>query len=149
MIRWTGDEVLLEFESVVEAVRCGVVLGEAVSHLNDSLLPDRRIALRIGINLADIIVEGGEIFGDGVNIASRLQTLAQPGTIYISGAVYDQIVGKFDFDFVDLGPQNLKNIRKPIRVYRMDTDVAMRWAAAVGWVSSSDKIRNALEGGGA
>ena len=73
MIRWTGDEVLLEFESVVEAVCCAVALGEAVSQLNDSLRPDRRIALRIGINLADILVEGGEIFGDGVNIASRIK----------------------------------------------------------------------------
>jgi adenylate cyclase len=130
MIRWTGDEVLLEFESVVEAVCCAVALGEAVSQLNDSLRPDRRIALRIGINLADIMVEGGEIFGDGVNIASRIKALAEPGTIYISGAVYDRIAGKIDFDFFDLGPQNLKNISRPIRVYRMDADVAMRSAAA-------------------
>jgi adenylate cyclase len=130
MIRWTGDEVLLEFESAVEALRCAVALGEAVSNSNDSLLPDQRIALRIGKNLADIIVEGGEIFGDGVNIASRIEALAEPGTIYISAAVYDRIVGKIDFDFIDLGPQNLKNISKPIRVYRMDADVAMRWAAA-------------------
>jgi adenylate cyclase len=73
---------------------------------------------------------GGEIFGGGVNIASRIEALAEPGTIYISAAVYDRIVGKIDFDFIDLGPQNLKNISKPIRVYRMDADVAMRWAVA-------------------
>jgi adenylate cyclase len=130
IIRWTGDGIFLEFESVVEAVRCAVALGEAVSRLNEALLPDRRIALRIGINLDNIIVDDGDVFGDGVNIAARLEALAEPGSIYISGAVHDQVVGKVDFDFVDLGPQNLKNISRPIRVYRMEADVAMRSAAA-------------------
>jgi adenylate cyclase len=132
MITWTADGVFLEFESVVEAARCAVALGEAVSRLNEALLPDRRITLRIGINMDDIIVDDGDVFGDGVNIAARLEALAEPGSIYISGAVHDRIAGKVDFDFVDLGPQNLKNISRPIRVYRMDVDVAMSSAAAAG-----------------
>ena len=130
MIRWAGDEVLLKFDCVVAAVRCAIAFVEAVSRLNDSLPPDRRIAICIGINLTDIIVEGDEIFGDGVNIASRLKALAEPGTICISGAVHDRIVGKIDFDLVDLGPQDLKNIIRPINVYRIDVDVAMRLVAA-------------------
>jgi adenylate cyclase len=130
MIRWAGDEVLLEFECVVEAVRCAIALVKAVSRLNDSLPPDRRIAICIGINRTDIIIDGDEIFGDGVNIASRLEALAEPGTVYISAAVYDRIVGKIDFDLIDLGPQNLKNISRPIKVYRIDVDVAMSSAAA-------------------
>jgi adenylate cyclase len=111
-------------------------LGEAVSRLNAALLPDRRIALRIGINLDDII-DDGDVFGDGVNIAARLEALAEPGSIYISGAVHDRIVDKIDFDFVDLGPQNLKNISRPIRAYRMETDVAIRSAAAASTVTGS------------
>jgi len=130
MIRWAGDEVLLKFDCVVAAVRCAIAFVEAVSRLNDSLPPDRRIAICIGINLTDIIVEGDEIFGDGVNIASRLKALAEPGTICISGAVHDRIVGKIDFDLIDLGPQDLKNIIRPINVYRIDVDVAMRLVAA-------------------
>ena len=132
VIKWTGDRVLIEFESVVEAVRCAFALREAVSQLNQAVLPNRRVALRIGINLDDILVEGGDVFGDGVNIAARLELLAEPGSIYVSEAVHDRVAGKVDFDFVDLGPQNLKNIRKPIRVYRIGADVAKRSAAPDG-----------------
>jgi adenylate cyclase len=131
VVRWTGDQIFLEFESVVEAVRCAAVLSEAASRLNEALLPDRQIALRIGINLDDIIItDDGDLFGDGVNIAARLEALAEPGSIYISGAVYGRVAGKVDFEFVDLGPRNLKNINRPIRVYRIDTDVNTRSAAA-------------------
>jgi len=128
IIRW-GDGVLIEFESVVEAVRCAGALRDAVSQFNQALLPDRRVALRIGINLDDIIVEGGDVFGDGVNIAARLESLAEPGSVYVSEAVRDRVSGKVDFDFVDLGPKCLKNIREPIRVYRMGAGVAKRSAA--------------------
>ena len=131
IIRWTGDEVFLEFPSVVEAVRCAVALIEGASRLNEAVLPDRRIALRIGINLDDVIIQDGDLFGDGVNIAARLEALAEPGSIYISGAVYDRIVDKVDFDFIDLGPQSLKNIPKPIRVYRMDARIGARPTAAI------------------
>src|SRR5205085_431240 len=79
----------------------------------------RRIALRIGINLGDIIAEGGDVFGDGVNIAARLEALAEPGSIYVSSIVHDQVVDKIDFEFDDLGPKELKNIRRPIHIYRL------------------------------
>jgi TolB-like protein/class 3 adenylate cyclase/Tfp pilus assembly protein PilF len=126
IIRWMSDEVLVEFESVVEAVRCAAALREAVSRFNQAQVPHRRVALRVGINLDDIIVADNDVFGDGVNIAARLEALAEPGSIYISEIVRDRVAGKVDFDFVDLGPKNLKNISESIRVYRMGTDVAMQ-----------------------
>ena len=115
----TGDLVLIEFESVVEAARCAAALREAVAQENQRLANEQRIAMRIGINLGDIIVEGGDIFGDGVNIAARLEALAEPGTVLVSAIVHDQVADKIEFDFDDLGPQTLKNIRRPIRVFRM------------------------------
>jgi len=130
VVRWTGDQIFLEFQSVVDAVRCAAALSEAASQLNEALLPDRRIALRIGINMDDIIIVDGDLLGDGVNIAARLEALAEPSSVYISGAVHERVAGKVDFDFVDLGPQNLKNINRPIRVYRIDTHVDTGSAAA-------------------
>jgi adenylate cyclase len=126
LIRWTSDEVLVEFESVVEAVRCAAALREAVSRFNQAQVPDRLVALRVGINLDDIIVEDDDVLGDGVNIAARLEAVAEPGSIYVSEIVHDRVAGKVDFDFVDLGSKNLKNISEPIRVYRMGTDVAIQ-----------------------
>jgi adenylate cyclase len=115
IVRWTGDQIFLEFQSVVQAVRCGAALSEAASRLNEAPLPERRIALRIGINMDDIIItDDGDLLGDGVNIAARLEALAEPSSVYISGAVHERVAGKVDFDFVDLGPQNLKNINRPI-----------------------------------
>ena len=131
IVRWTGDQIFLEFQSVVQAVRCGAALREAASRLNEAPLPERRIALRIGINMDDIIItDDGDLLGDGVNIAARLEALAEPSSVYISGAVHERVAGKVDFDFVDLGPQNLKNINRPIRVYRIDTHVDTGSAAA-------------------
>jgi adenylate cyclase len=137
IIRWTGDGVLVEFESVVEAVRCAAALRDAVAQMNQALVPERRVALRIGINLDDIMVEDGDVFGDGVNIAARLGSLADPGTIYVSEAVHDRVAGKLDFDFVDLGPKNLKNIREPIRVYRMGCAIAEQSASLGSAVAMS------------
>lgn len=119
IFKQAGEVALLEFESVVEATRCAAALRDVVAHKNAALSPERRIAMRIGINLGDIIVDGGDVFGDGVNIAARLQGLAEPGSIYVSGIVYDQVVDKLNYDFEDLGPKELKNIRRPVRVYRM------------------------------
>ena len=127
IIRW-GDGVLIEFESVVEAVRCAAALREAVSRFNQAQVPDRRVALRVGINLDDIIVADDDVFGDGVNVAARLEALAEPGSIYVSEIVRDRVAGKVDSEFVDLGPKNLKNISEPIRVYRMGTNVATQSA---------------------
>ena len=126
LIRWTSDEVLVEFESVVEAVRCAAALREAVSRFNQAQVPDRLVALRVGINLDDIIVEDDDVLGDGVNIAARLEAVAEPGSIYVSEIVRDRVAGKLDFDFVDLGSKNLKNISESIRIYRMGTDVAIQ-----------------------
>ena len=126
LIRWTSDEVLIEFESVVEAVRCAAALREAVSRFNQAQVPDHRVALRVGVNLDDIIVAGDDVFGDGVNVAARLEALAEPGGIYVSEIVRDRVKGKVEFDFVDLGSKNLKNISEPIRVYSMGTDVTMQ-----------------------
>ena len=114
-----SDLVLAEFDSVVDAARCADALREAVAQMNSTLPSERRIALRIGINLGDVIVESGDLFGDGVNIAARLEALAEPGCIYVSAIVHDQIVDKLDFEFEDLGLRELKNIRRPVRVYHM------------------------------
>ena len=119
MINWTGERALIEFDSVVEAARYAVLLRDTAAEKNETLPPERKIALRIGINLGDIVLESGDIFGDGVNIAARLEALAEPGSIYISENVYSQLTGKFEHDFVDLGPKDLKNISRPIRVYRI------------------------------
>ena len=119
MINWTGERALVEFDSVVEATRYAALLRDCAAQKNEMLRPEQRIALRIGINLGDIVVESGDIFGDGVNIAARLEALAEPGSIYVSENVRDQIAGKVDFDFIDLGPKALKNITRPIRVYQM------------------------------
>ena len=115
----TGDLVLIEFDSVVEAVRCAAALRDGVGEMNHGLANEKRIAIRIGINLGDIIVEAGDLFGDGVNVAARIEALAEPGSIYVSGIVHDQVVDKLDFEFEDLGPKELKNIRRPVQVYRM------------------------------
>jgi len=124
IFKQAGNLALLEFESVVEAARCAAALRDAVAHKNAASPPERRIAMRIGINLGDIIVDAGDVFGDGVNIAARLEALAEPGSIYVSSIVHDQVVDKLDFDFEDLGPKELKNIRRPVRVYRMGGDTA-------------------------
>src|SRR5216683_6171000 len=114
-----GELALIEFESVVEAARCAAALRDAALQMNQMLPNERRIAMRIGINFGDIIVEGGDIFGDGVNIAARVEALAKPGSVYVSETVHNQVADEGDFDFEDLGPQSLKNIARPIRVYRM------------------------------
>ena len=114
-----GELVLIEFDSVVEAARCAAAMRDAAAQMNQLLPNERRIAMRIGINLGDVIAEGGDVFGDGVNIAARIEALAEPGSIYVSGIVHDQIVDRIEFEFEDLGPKELKNIRRPIQVYRM------------------------------
>jgi adenylate cyclase len=119
IFKHTSELALIEFDSVVEAARCAAAMRDAVVQMNQMLPNERRIAMRIGINLGDIIAEGGDIFGDGVNIAARIGALAEPGSIYVSGIVHDQVVDRVDVDFEDLGPRELKNIRRPIHVYRM------------------------------
>ncbi|MBV8936213.1 MAG: adenylate/guanylate cyclase domain-containing protein [Alphaproteobacteria bacterium] len=126
IFKHTGDLVLIEFGSVVEATRCAAALRDAVVQHNQTLPNEQRLAMRIGINLGDIIAERGDFFGDGVNIAARLEALAEPGSILVSEMAYHHVADKLDFDFEDLGPQSLKNIRRPIRVYRMGAEITDR-----------------------
>src|SRR5262245_47272819 len=115
----TGDGLLVEFASVVDVVRCAVELQRAMASRNDGIAKDRRIEFRIGINLGDVIIEDGDIYGDGVNVAARLEALAQPGGICVSRVVRDQVRDKVEFGFEDLGEQQVKNISRPVRVYRI------------------------------
>ena len=117
IVKTTGDGVLAEFASAVEAVRCAVELQRGIFRQNDGLPQTTRIEFRIGIHVGDIIVDDSDIFGDGVNIAARLEGIAEPGGISISGAAYDQVRDKVPFSFVDLGDQTLKNIARPVSVY--------------------------------
>jgi adenylate cyclase len=119
IVKTTGDGLLVEFPSVVEAVRCGVEIQRGIALRNAALPEDRRIEFRIGINLGDVILDDGDIFGDGVNIAARLEALAEPGGICLAGAAHEQVRDKLDFDFEDVGEEQVKNIARPIRVYRV------------------------------
>ena len=114
-----GDSVIAEFASPVEAVRCAVEFQRELGERNTDRPDDRRMEFRIGINLGDVVVKDDDLLGDGVNVAARLQTLSDPGGIYVSGTVFDQVEDKLDFDFDDLGAQQVKNIAKPVRVYRV------------------------------
>ena len=113
-----GDNLLAEFGSVVDAVQCAVVIQTTLRAENANLPQNRRMEFRIGINLGDVIVDGERIYGDGVNIAARVEGLAEAGGICISGTVFDQVKGKVSVNFEDLGPQQVKNIAEPIRAYR-------------------------------
>ena len=112
-----GDSLLADFSSVVDALSCAVEMQRAALAINEPIPPQRRLELRIGVNLGDVIVDGDDIFGDGVNIAARLEALAQPGTICISHTVYDQVRNKLDLDYRPLGSHRVKNIAEPIRAY--------------------------------
>jgi adenylate cyclase len=112
-----GDSVLADFSSVVDALSCAVEMQRASRAVNDPIPPERRLELRIGVNLGDVIVDGADIFGDGVNIAARLEALAQPGTVCISQTVYDQVRNKLALDYRPLGTHRVKNIVEPVRAY--------------------------------
>jgi len=123
IVKTTGDGMLVEFPSVVDAVQCAVEIQRAMPDLEAQFSVDQRIRYRIGINLGDIIIDGDDILGDGVNIAARLEGLADPGGIHVSGSVHTQVEGKVDLRFEDLGEQQVKNIPKPVRVFRVQLDV--------------------------
>jgi TolB-like protein/class 3 adenylate cyclase len=115
----TGDGVLVEFASAVSAVQCAVDLQQAFAEANKNVPDDRRIVLRIGVNLGDVMVEGGDLYGDGVNIAARLEAIAEPGGILVAGTAHDHIGTKIKTGFEDIGSQTLKNIAQPVRAYRV------------------------------
>lgn len=122
IVKNTGDGFLAEFPSAVEAVRAALQLQSRAGELTVDDDAGRRIAFRVGINVGDIIVEPNDIFGDGVNIAARLEAIAEPGSICISSSVYDHVRGKVNVEFADLGEQNLKNIDRPVRAYALFRD---------------------------
>jgi len=124
IVKNTGDGALVEFASVVDAVRCAVEIQRGVAERNADVPPDKRIDLRIGIHVGDIIIEADDIFGDGVNIAVRLEGIAEPGGVSISDDAHRQIRGKLDIAFEDTGSRSLKNIAEPMRVWRIPTDPA-------------------------
>jgi len=119
VVKTTGDGFLAEFASVVDAVRCAVEVQRGMAERNADTPPERRIEFRMGINLGDVIAEGDDIFGDGVNVAARLEALAEPGGICVSRVVRDQVRDKVDLAFDDLGEQQVKNIARPVRIYRV------------------------------
>src|SRR5277367_3496060 len=119
IVKTTGDGMLAEFASVVDAVRCAVEVQRGITDRNAEVPEDKRIAFRIGINLGDVITDGDDIYGDGVNIAARLEAMAEPGGICVSRTVITQTRGKLDFPVEDLGEQALKNIAQPIHVFRV------------------------------
>ena len=121
IVKTTGDGLLVEFAIVVDALRCAAELQADLAESNAALSPARRIEFRIGINVGDIVVEDGDIFGDGVNVAARLEGLADPGGICVSARVREDTVGKLDLTFEDMGEQALKNIARPVRAYRVMT----------------------------
>ena len=122
LVKTTGDGVLLEFPSVVDAVECAVAMQAVMAQRNEGVPIDRRMLFRIGINLGDILIEGEDILGDGVNIAARLEGIAEPGGICLSSSAFEQVRDKVPIEFADLGEQSLKNIARPVRAYTVVRD---------------------------
>jgi adenylate cyclase len=142
IVKTTGDGMLVEFASVVDAVRCAIAVQQAMPERNTDVIADSRIELRIGINLGDVIVEGDDLYGDGVNIAARIEALADAGGVLVSNTVHDHVRDRLPFAFEDLGEQQVKNIARPVRVYRVRDPLTHPDAIAPG----SPLSRNAEEG---
>jgi len=136
IVKLMGDGVLVEFASAVDAVECAVQLQEAMNAANTDLPDDRQIVLRAGVNLGDVMVEGGDLYGDGVNIAARLEGIAEPASVYVSETVVSHVRGKVELQFEDLGDRSLKNMAGPLRVYRV-----YRGTAAFSQVETREPAR--------
>jgi len=119
IVKLTGDGMLVEFPSVVNAVACAVEIQRKMPERNADVPEDRRIEFRIGVNLGDIIFEDNDIFGDGVNVAARIESVARPGGVCVSSSVRDNVGNRLELDFEDMGEQALKNIERPVRVYNV------------------------------
>ncbi|MFZ5676205.1 MAG: adenylate/guanylate cyclase domain-containing protein [Pseudomonadota bacterium] len=126
IVKLMGDGILMEFASAVSAVRCAVELQAAMAAANAPLSEDEKIVLRVGISLGDVVVEDADIYGDGVNVAARLEAIADPGGICVSDTIHHQVQGKVDLRFDDLGERSLKNIAAPVRVYRLRGENALK-----------------------
>jgi adenylate cyclase len=137
IVKTTGDGVLAEFASVVDAVRCAGEIQRAMADRDLDLAEERRLRFRIGVNLGDVIADGGDIYGDGVNIAARLEALAAPGSICISGTVRDHIGDRLPYAFEDMGEQSVKNIARPVRVYALHPEGIASLPASSGSSSTS------------
>ena len=132
VVSWSGDAVLADFNSVVESVQCAVEIQRELKAQNESIREAERMDFRIGINLGDVMIDDHDIFGEGVNIASRLQSLATPGGILISGSVHDQVKNKVALGFNFMGHQQVKNISEQVPVFVVTHDVAPVMAADAG-----------------
>ena len=124
IVKTTGDGVLIEFPSVVAAVECAIKVQKQMARRNAKLIAEQRVLYRIGINLGEVLVEGDDILGDGVNIAARLEGIAEPGGICLSRSAYEQVKGKIDIQYADIGEQRLKNIADPLQVFRVNVGLA-------------------------
>jgi class 3 adenylate cyclase/pimeloyl-ACP methyl ester carboxylesterase len=140
VVKTTGDGILVEFPSVVDAVRCAVEMQRGMTERNASVSSDRRIEFRVGINLGDVITDGDDIYGDGVNVAARLQAIAEPGGIYISRQAHDHLLEKLAFTFERLGPRHLKNITRPVEVYSVNFD-SVEMTQETAYCRAADGVR--------
>src|SRR4051812_35142875 len=132
IVKTTGDGMLVEFASVLDALRVAAAVQGEMAGRNEDVAPERRIEFRIGIHQGDIVVEDGDVFGDGVNIAARLEGIAEPGGICVSARVQEDAAGRLDLDFEDIGEPALKNIARPVRVYRVRSTLTHPVANAPG-----------------
>src|SRR5271169_1395428 len=148
LVKTTGDGLLVEFGSVVDALRCATEVQQAMAGRNAAVAFAERIEFRIGVHQGDVVVEDGDIFGDGVNVAARLEALADPGGICVSARVQEDAAGRLDLVFDDLGEQTLKNIARPVRVYRIRPTLTHPAAGAPGSPLSSPGLTrgSAVEG---
>src|SRR5262250_1739411 len=137
VVKNTGDGMLAEFPSVVDAVRCAVQVQRGMIDHEPDMPEERRISFRIGVNLGDVIVEEHDIFGDGVNVAARLEGLAEPGGISISRVVRDQIRDKLPYSFDDMGEQQVKNIARPVRAYAWRPEIGADVAGSIAPIPTS------------
>ena len=142
-----GDSVLAEFASIIDAVHCGVAIQQALATANAALAPERRMELRIGINVGDVMVRDGSVFGDDVNVAARLEGLAAPGGICITRGVRDQIQDRVEYGFDDLGEQQVKNIARPVEVFRLvfDPDAPAQAHAPLSRPSAEERASEGSE----
>ena len=151
IIDTAGDGILAEFPSVVNAVECAVAVQRKMTEYNATIEPERRMQFRIGINLGDVISDGDRIFGDGINVAARLEGIAEPGGICLSEDAYRQTRGKVDVPFDDAGVQALKNIAQQVRVYRVRLGQTAEETGPDGkflaWPPASDPMRSPYRGG--
>jgi TolB-like protein/class 3 adenylate cyclase/Flp pilus assembly protein TadD len=140
IVKYTGDGILTEFSSVVDAVRCAVDVQRGMAERNDGLPREKRIEFRIGINVGDVIIDGGDIFGDGVNIAVRLEGIAEPGGICVSARVHEYVRGQFEIPFEDAGEQWLKNIAKPVHAYKIGGQASVAPSSVMPAVPSVPRL---------